>query len=144
MRRVLVVDDDRDIARALRVRLRAAGYDVLVARDARRGFRCLQLHRPDVVLLDISMPGGTGFDLAEKIREEQRRELRKLTRLPEIIFMTASRVFTLRQQARELGSFAFIEKPYDPAVLIDTIEAALQVRARESAPTGGLRAGGRG
>ena len=119
MATILIVDDDRNISKALNLRLEAAGFDVIVAHDARRALARVKTAWPDLALLDISMPGGTGFDLAEKLRESKRGQ-----RLP-IIFITASKLHSLRGRAEALGAAAFIEKPYDPVYLVETIHKSL-------------------
>src|SRR2546426_11236994 len=67
-KRILIVEDDERIARALAVRLRAAGYETRMAHDGLAGFRAAVVEKPDLVLLDISLPAGDGFMVAERIQ----------------------------------------------------------------------------
>lgn len=120
MTRILVVDDDQDICRALMLRLKGAGYDVSIAHDGLGGMTAAVRDRPDLAILDISMPAGDGFSLADRMQ-----------RLPEtagtpIIFATASRRPGLRQKAREVHAHAFIEKPFVAAEVLTAIELALK------------------
>jgi DNA-binding response OmpR family regulator len=123
MRKILVVEDDKHIALALTVRLQAAGYDVITAPDAVLAVSMALKHRPDLVLLDILMPGGNGFLVAERIHD-----LEAMLGVP-CIFITASKQPGLRDQARRLGAAGFFEKPHDAGELLATIRATLEARA---------------
>jgi CheY-like chemotaxis protein len=68
MKRVLIVEDDSKIGAALAVRLKNARYETLLAHDALSGVSTAVRSRPDLVLLDISMPAGSGFTVAERIQ----------------------------------------------------------------------------
>jgi DNA-binding response OmpR family regulator len=116
MKKILIVEDDQTIAKALALRLKAAGYEVTVARDAITGVAAARDTQPDLALLDISIPAGNGFAVAEKIRELV------VTATP-IIFLTASKQPGLRQEAQNLGA-AFFEKPYDADELLAAIRYA--------------------
>ena len=115
---ILIVEDDQKVALGLAIRMKAAGYEAVMAHDALSGVRTAVKTKPDLVLLDISMPAGNGFIVAERIH----RNLS--TRIP-IIFLTASRHPEFRQKAEELGALAFVEKPYEPADLLSIIGEAL-------------------
>lgn len=118
MKKVLVIEDDRKIALALATRLKAAGYDPGMAYDALTGVSAAVKQRPDLVLLDISMPGGDGFVVAKRIQT-------LVPALTPIIFITASKQPGLREQANELGAAGFFEKPYDAEELLASIRQAL-------------------
>ena len=66
-RRILIADDDRNLLQALTVRLDAAGYDVITTQDAYQALDFARKHRPDLLLLDINMPAGSGFSVHERI-----------------------------------------------------------------------------
>jgi DNA-binding response OmpR family regulator len=124
MKKVLIVEDDRDINEALAIRLKAAGYAVCRAEDGLMGLVTAVHERPDLMILDISMPAGDGFSIVERARE--------YTDLPAIpvIFITASKRPELRKAALEMGAVAFFEKPYESAELIHAVHAALGVGQR--------------
>jgi CheY-like chemotaxis protein len=127
MKKILIADDDENITSALSRRLEASGYDVLTAPD---GFQALILAReekPDLMLLDMWMPVGIGLSVAERLQE--------LGLDIPVIFLTASRARGLAQAAREVGAVAYLEKPYDPSQLLQTIEQAL-ARHPAHAPCG--------
>jgi len=113
--KILVIEDDKNIALALVVRLRSQGYDVKVAYDAVTGISETTRNKPDLVLLDISMPGGGGLLVAQRIRS-----LTPVAATP-IIFLTASKQPDLRAKALELGAADFFEKPYEADDLLAAI-----------------------
>jgi DNA-binding response OmpR family regulator len=121
--KILVVEDDKRIALALTVRLRAAGYDVITAPDAVLAVSLALKHHPDLMVLDILMPGGNGFVVAERIQD-----LEAMLGIP-CIFLTASKQPGLREQARRLGAAGFFEKPYDAGALLATIRKTLKAAA---------------
>lgn len=118
MKRILLVDDDTDIVSILALRLRAAGFDVLTALDGLNGIKLAVEHRPDLILMDIWMPVGIGFSVAERLRALD------LGGIP-VIYMTASKSKTLRKRARQMGAAAFLEKPYTFEQLLAAIHQAL-------------------
>ena len=118
MNKILIIEDDVKIALALSVRLKAAGYEVKKAHDALTGFHAAVNDPPDLVLLDISMPAGGGFSVAEKIRSQ-------LPGHTPIIFITASKLPEFRVRAAELGAIEFFEKPFEAGELLEAIRSAL-------------------
>ena len=117
--KILIVEDDPRIAKALSVRLKSAGYEVATAADATGGVQALVREKPDLVLLDISMPGGGGFFVAENMA---RRPAFSAT---PVIFITASKAPDIRERAMSLDPAAFIEKPFKSHELMAVIEATL-------------------
>jgi CheY-like chemotaxis protein len=118
MKTVVLVEDDPIVALAFGLRLKAMGYLVHTACDAITAVSQVRKLNPDVVLLDISLPGGDGFVVAERINS-----LRPAA--TPIIFMTASQRPDLRRRAMQLGAAGFLHKPFDAAALADAIECAL-------------------
>ena len=118
MKKILILEDDTRIATALAVRLNAAGYEVLTAPDGLQGLQLAVEHRPDLIVMDIWMPVGVGFSVAQRLHRLG------LGNIP-IIVMTASKLSGLRQAAEEVGAIAFFEKPYDAEQLLKTIAHAL-------------------
>jgi DNA-binding response OmpR family regulator len=116
-KKVLLVEDDDKLAMALALRFRAAGFDTTIAADGMDGVRTAVRARPDVIVLDISLPAGDGFTVAQRIHAAIP------TPIP-MIFLTASRRQDLRQKAFQLGAVAFFEKPYPPEALVEAIEHA--------------------
>ena len=119
MKKILVVEDDKDIAFALGTRLRAAGFVPTHAYDALVGVSQARKETPDLVLLDLMMPAGGGLKVAERLRA-----MGPTATVP-VIFLTASKDPELRAAAMAYGPHAFIEKPYDPMELLAVIHEAL-------------------
>jgi len=119
MKKILVMEDDKKIAAALAIRLEAAGYEVLTARDGFDGLKLALATHPDLILTDIWMPVGTGFSVTQRLRSLG------LTDVP-VSYITASKLEGLRESAKGLGAAAFLEKPYDPEQLIQVVAQALE------------------
>lgn len=117
-RKVLIVEDDEKIALALSLRLRSAGYDTCTAPDAVSGVRSALSLSPDLVLLDISLPAGSGFTVAEQVRRSDSAKT-------PIIFLTASKQPGFRERALELGAAGYFEKPYEPEALMTAVHQHL-------------------
>ena len=117
-KQILILEDDPRIATALSVRLGAAGYHVLTAGDGVRGLQLALQHQPDLIVMDIWMPVGLGFSVAQRLQSLG------LSHIP-IVIMTASKLDGLRAAAEDLGAVAFFEKPYDSGELLKTIARAL-------------------
>ena len=119
MKKILIVEDDRKISMALAVRLKAHGYEVIAAFDAMQGLSQAVKEHPDLVILDISMPAGNGFIVAERIQS-----LTPTASTP-MIFITTNKDPTSKTKAEELGAIAYIEKPFDSEVILTAIHQAL-------------------
>ena len=118
-RRVLVVDDEPAIRVVCRVNLAAAGIDVLEAADGESGLELAKRERPDLILLDVMMPGFDGWDVARKLAEDP------ATREIPIVFLTARAEMTDRRRAQLLGGVGYIVKPFDPVDLGEVVEGVL-------------------
>ena len=114
MSKVLVVEDDENICRAIKIRLEANGFEVLTSEDAILGMDSIVKKKPDVVLVDISIPGGNGLALAERFQKV-------LDSPPPFIVITASSLPGLRAKAAGLGAAGYFEKPFDVDDLIPAI-----------------------
>jgi two-component system alkaline phosphatase synthesis response regulator PhoP len=118
MKKILIVEDDARIAAALRVRLEAGGYEVVTAVDGFSGLKLAMTHKPQLILLDIMMPVGMGFSVAERLKDLGCGDT-------PIIFMTASKRAGLRKTAQRLGAAGFFEKPYDADELLAAVRLIL-------------------
>lgn len=121
-KKILIVDDERDIVKALMIRLQSKGYEVVVAYDGAQGVFMAHKENPDLILLDIRMPAGDGFSVAEKLKQSEE------TRAIPIIFLTGSPERNAEGRAMELGARFYIKKPYDPEELLDAMERALETK----------------
>ncbi len=125
--KVLIIDDEWTIQQALRARLAANGFEVLVAGDGPSGIETARESRPDVILLDLRMPDIDGFEVLRRLRASD-----QTARIP-VVFLTANVLDTVRQQAKSAGAAGFLAKPYDAAAVIDCIRTAA---ARTPEPAG--------
>jgi DNA-binding response OmpR family regulator len=118
--RVLVVDDEAPIRLLCRVNLEAEGMEVIEAGDGPSGIERAREDHPDVILLDVMIPGRDGWEVAEELLEDDRTN-----RIP-IVFLTARA--ELRDQARglDLGGVDYITKPFNPVELAPMIRELLQ------------------
>ena len=118
-KKILIVVDERDIVKALMIRLKGAGYDVVTAFDGAQGVFMAHKETPDIILLDIRMPAGNGFSVIERLKGSAH------TSTIPIIFLTGSPEKNAEERALELGARFYIKKPYDPEELLDAIKRAL-------------------
>jgi DNA-binding response OmpR family regulator len=114
MKKILIVDDDRKIAAALEIRLRASDYEVFTARDGDEGLKLAARHRPDLIVMDVWMPNGVGPLVAQRLKHIG------LADVP-VIFLTAGKRKDLWDIAQDVDPAGFFEKPYDPAELLQSI-----------------------
>lgn len=132
MKRILIIEDDEKIAKALELRIRNAGYQTAVASDGYAGVSAVPKTNPDLVLLDINMPAGNGFTVAERIRSISPKPM-------PIVFITASKKPEFFDRALALGASGYIEKPYNSAQVLALLENVLKhqpnVSAESSHPT---------
>jgi len=119
MKSVLLVDDDNTVLLGTGVRLKGMGYIVYTAKDAVSAVSAVRKNDPDVVVLDISLPAGDGFVVANRLQN-----LSGSAAIP-ILFITASENPVLRERAKALGAVGFLKKPFDATSLADAIEMAL-------------------
>ena len=126
-RKVLVVDDEQDVAKALKIRLKANGYNVVLAFDSVQAFTMANKEKPDLILLDIMIPGGGGFIVAERLKQST------ATHHIPIIFLTG--IPGSEERAYKLGASGYVMKPYHPEKLLETINNALEISGRQTGET---------
>jgi DNA-binding response OmpR family regulator len=116
---VLVVDDERPIRMLCRVNLRASGMEVLEADDGYEGLELARQERPDLILLDVMMPGLDGWSVARELAAD------KSTKDIPIIFITARADPADRHLGEQLGGVGYIVKPFDPVGIGELVEDVL-------------------
>ena len=117
--RVLVIDDEAPIRLLCRVNLEAEGMEVLEAADGPSGLDAAREHRPDVILLDVMMPGLDGWQVAEHLLDDA------ATRDIPIIFLTARAEFRDRARGLDIGGVDYITKPFNPLDLAPLVRDLL-------------------
>ena len=115
--RILVVEDQDDVAQLIDVVLKGEGYTVAIARDGAQGLMMSRDWQPDLILMDIMLPGVDGGTLIARLRQEP-----ETSDLP-IIAMSASR--TLRDRTPELQADALLSKPFDVDALLVQVQFLL-------------------
>jgi len=124
-RKILVVDDELDVAKALKIRLKASGYNVVLAGDSVQGYMMANKEKPDLIILDIMIPGGGGFVVAERLKQSA------ATHDIPIIFLTG--ISGGEGRAYKIGASGYLMKPYQPEKLLETIHDALELCENQSA-----------
>jgi len=118
--KVLVVDDEPPIRLLCRVNLEAEGMEVLEAADGPTGLEEARREKPDVILLDVMMPGMDGWQVAERLFESD-----ETNQIP-IVFLTARAELRDRARGLELGGVDYITKPFNPVELASVVEGLLE------------------
>jgi CheY-like chemotaxis protein len=117
-KKILIVDDDQEIVMLIAARLRANQYEVVVANDAVQGVSKAHKEKPDLILLDNRMSGGSGLSVLATLRQ------RMDTILTPIILITAYPSEKIKEEALEKGATDFIGKPFDANDLLGKIRKA--------------------
>jgi CheY-like chemotaxis protein len=113
-RRILVVDDEPGIVRVLRIKLKLHGYEVIGTTSGAEAVELARERQPDLILLDILMPGMTGTEVMERVRAFSNVPVIILTARPDI-----------RQIAIKMGADDYLSKPFDPDRMLEKIKAIL-------------------
>ena len=119
MTKVLVIDDEAPIRLLCRVNLEAEGMDVIEAADGPSGVEKARDEGPDVILLDVMMPGLDGWRVAEQLLDDN-----ATTGIP-IIFLTARAEFRDRARGLDIGGVDYITKPFNPLELAPLVRRLL-------------------
>jgi DNA-binding response OmpR family regulator len=117
-KRILLVDDDREIIESVKIALEGVGYDILVARDGNQGLAMAERENPDLVILDMMMPKRSGFLVLEKLRRTRPVPMR-------IIMVTANEGSRHKAYAETLGVDDYIRKPFAMDRLLDSVSRLL-------------------
>jgi two-component system chemotaxis response regulator CheY len=114
---ILVVDDDQNMLELLRVHLSNAGYQVLLAEDAVDGGHLLVEMRPDLMIVDVSMPYMTGYEFVQAVKADP------ATNDIPVIFLSAND--DLPEQAKKLGAAGYLKKPVMANHLLDLVASTV-------------------
>ncbi|MCE9663957.1 response regulator [Halomonas sp. M5N1S17] len=119
MAKVLVVDDEPNIVLSIEFLMQQAGFDVATAEDGESALQSVAETPPDLILLDISLPGISGFDVLEQLRGDPQH-----ARLP-IIMLTAHGREVEREKGLALGADDYVTKPFSTQALVEKVKALL-------------------
>ena len=118
-RKILIVDDDRDIRMGLGARLRANDFEVVFAEDGMGAITTARQESPDLVLLDIGLPGGDGYVVLDRLRKNT-----ALSTIP-VVVLSARDADENEKRSLEKGAVAFFQKPADNETLLAAIRSAI-------------------
>ena len=121
-KKILVVDDDADIRLSLQVRLNANHYEVVCAGDGVAGISEALKHMPDLMILDLGLPGGDGFSVLERMQANE-----KIASIPVIVYSGQDPVAN-RERAIKAGAKTFLQKPMEHAKLLAVIRLILDAK----------------
>ncbi len=113
--KLLIIDDEADLVEALALRFMASGFDVETAPDGLAGLDRAHRRRPDVVLLDVAMPGMSGWDVCRRLKADPE------TRGTPVLIMTAAMLRGSEEAARAAGADGVVKKPFDDRGLVETV-----------------------
>jgi two-component system KDP operon response regulator KdpE len=125
--KILVVDDDPDLLRALRLRLRANNYEVSTASDGYAAIASAQKERPSLIILDLGLPVGDGFVVLDRLQSSD-----ALSGIP-VIVLSARDPQMNEERALKAGAAAFFQKPADNDELLNVIQVSLGPGAEQRA-----------
>jgi two-component system, OmpR family, KDP operon response regulator KdpE len=126
--KILIVDDDPDLLRALRLRLRANNYDVATASDGYAAIASAQKERPGLIILDLGLPVGDGFVVLDRLQNSD-----ILAGIP-VIVLSARDPQNNEERALKAGATAFLQKPADNDELLNMIRGSLGPGAAQPTP----------
>lgn len=119
-KRILLIEDEEDIASLIKLQAEVSGYKLHVEVDGINGYRAIEREKPDLVILDIMLPGQNGLDVCRKIKSNP--ELRDIP----VIILTAKSEEIDVVLGLELGADDYVAKPFSPKVLFSRIKAVLR------------------
>jgi DNA-binding response OmpR family regulator len=123
--KILIVEDDKDTVRAMAVRFRSKGFQIVVANDAVSAISTARKEKPDLIVLDLGLPGGDGFVVMQRLKANY-----DLMLVP-IIVVSARDPMLNEQCALDAGAEAFLQKPFDADELFAAIQKALLKSGQE-------------
>jgi CheY-like chemotaxis protein len=129
--RILVVEDDPDTAAFLKVLLERERYEVTIAKDGGQAHSSFVMKKPDFVILDLILPGESGFEVCERLKTSERF-------LP-VLILTAIELDDAKNLAARVGADAYMTKPFDPQDLLVQIKQTAQevwIHSRAESPGG--------
>jgi DNA-binding response OmpR family regulator len=128
-RKILVIEDEQDILDLVRHYLEKEGYRTRTATDGAAGLAAARQEHPDLIVLDLMLPGMDGLDLCKKLRAESS------TALTPVIMLTAKADETDRVVGLELGADDYLTKPFSPKELVARVKALLRRAERQDIPS---------
>ena len=117
---ILVIDDEKDLIELVRYNLEREGFDIIAAANGQSGLEIARQHKPDLIVLDLMMPGIDGLEVCRELRADSRT-----AQLP-VIMLSAKAAEADKVVGLELGSDDYLTKPFSPRELVARIKAVLR------------------
>ncbi|MFO7860868.1 MAG: response regulator [Desulfosalsimonas sp.] len=122
--RILLVDDEEEFVTTLSERMEMRGFDASVAFDGQKAMETLKTRVPDVMVLDLRMPGLDGMEVLERVK--------KTNPEAQVIILTGHGSYKDEEQARRLGAFDYLQKPVGVDTLVQSIQKAYQQKTESA------------
>ena len=119
-KRILLIEDEEDIASLIKLQAELSGYKLHVEVDGINGYRAIEREKPDLVVLDVMLPGENGLDVCRKMKNSP-----ELKNIPVLILSAKSEELDI-VLGLELGADDYVQKPFSPKVLFSRIKAILR------------------
>ncbi|MFH1772065.1 MAG: response regulator [Candidatus Omnitrophota bacterium] len=123
--KILVIDDNHVICMLIESRLKANGYDVIIALSGEDGLAKARAEKPDLILLDITMPGMDGFEVAAQLKDSE-----ETNNIPFVMLTARGEQEAIAKALNDLGAKGYVVKPFKPDVLLGEIQRTLKGEAK--------------
>lgn len=121
-KKILVIDDEPLVVEVLKIRLKMNNYEVITASDGTEGIERAVTEKPDLIILDVVMPGLDGYQVCQKLKEDTN------TKTIPVIMLTALGQSPGRKKGYSSGAQDYIFKPFDDQELLNSVEKALKYK----------------
>lgn len=121
--KVLIIDDEPDLLETMKFRLESAGYEVFAAQDAVMGINKAKEQNPQLIIMDVMMPGMDGFEALQKMKKDITTK-----NIPTLIFSCGKEEEEWAKKSLKLGAAGYIVKPFDAAALLFTVGKFVKTR----------------
>ena len=126
-KKILLVEDEKDLVETVTLRLEAAGYEIIPAYDGREGLEKAKREKPDLIILDLMLPKMDGYKACGLLKADTR-----YNKIPVIMF-TARAQESDKKMGQEAGADAYITKPFEPEALLEKVRQLLKEQKNENA-----------
>jgi DNA-binding response OmpR family regulator len=116
-KKILIIDDDKDMINLLQLRLEQQGYQVISARDGASGYELIEKENPDLIISDLLIPRLHGFELCKKVKENA-----QLRHIPIILMTAVYKKTSYKVEGKKYGADDYIQKPFEFPDLLAKIE----------------------
>lgn len=122
-KKILLVDDEPEIITLMKRRLTKAGYNVLTANNGTEGLELAKKERPDIVILDVMMPGLSGYEICRILKMDPEYQSLK------IILLTGRDQLVDKETSEQIKADAYVNKPFDPNIIFEKIKKLLNKKS---------------